>query len=759
MDCLSAVLLILGLVIAVAFVAGQAKGSSRPAPAVPSRRTPSAHYSIRIDPLSLTEPEEDVDVASFWKKPGEAVTVWGHELTAGMLYVGPATPRERWGQPLEASFLDTSLAIDRHRPDTEGVNLHYWPTYHGLPPASRAAYVAWLAGGRKDPDTAIGYVFLFFYGIERRLVAERPGPDERDALLAEVERLLTIYGEQRSFCGYATGLLEIVRWRTGSVPDEPPCDVEDLDSGYRQPPLSLKIALGRTVKAGEPIAPDLALAWVANGPFRFRTAARRCAKEFGELFRIRYREVYPKGGLKLRPNKTKLEAHYHPASPSLRRFSLTQRHPDDLPDVAALTAPVAKLQSLVDDVTQELDTYSRYVGRTEDADSPAALALLPPELAGVRESAESLELFRWLDGHLQGVGRRPVPTADLLARWPTRTEGKMTKREAEAFAGFCASRGIGIEPDVRWGGPALHRTETAVLFGLPEAARDDEPSDAYASAALMLRLAAAVSAADGDVSAAEEAHLERHLEEGLELTPHERLRLQAHLAWLLADPPGLAGVKKAVEPLDPVTRHGIGQFLIAVAGADGHVDADELKILQKVYGLLGLDKDAVFSDVHGLMSGDGPAAVTAVTAAPTRPGVPRPAGEEPQGFRLDLDKVRRKRQETLEVGGLLHEIFADDAEPEPPPAAVPPPEDEGERVAGLDGPHSRLLLRLAEKPVWPRSEIEHLCAELDLLPDGALEMINEAAFEACGDPLLEGDEVVEVDPEILEEMLAEAGAT
>jgi hypothetical protein len=39
------------------------------------------------------------------------------------------------------------------------------------------------------------------------------------------------------------------------------------------------------------------------------------------------------------------------------------------------------------------------------------------------------------------------------------------------------------------------------------------------------------------------------------------------------------------------------------------------------------------------------------------------------------------------------------------------------------------------------------------MPDGALEVINEAAFERCGVPLLEGDETIEVDGQILEEML------
>lgn len=50
--------------------------------------------------------------------------------------------------------------------------------------------------------------------------------------------------------------------------------------------------------------------------------------------------------------------------------------------------------------------------------------------------------------------------------------------------------------------------------------------------------------------------------------------------------------------------------------------------------------------------------------------------------------------------------------------------------------------------------MERLAGELGLLPDGALEVINEAAFDRCGAPLLEGDEIIEIDPQILENLTA-----
>ena len=41
---------------------------------------------------------------------------------------------------------------------------------------------------------------------------------------------------------------------------------------------------------------------------------------------------------------------------------------------------------------------------------------------------------------------------------------------------------------------------------------------------------------------------------------------------------------------------------------------------------------------------------------------------------------------------------------------------------------------------WSRADFEAACDALGLLPDGAAEMLNEAAFTVAGEPLLDGDD-------------------
>ncbi|MFX9995561.1 TerB N-terminal domain-containing protein, partial [Acinetobacter baumannii] len=80
-------------------------------------------------------------------------------------------------------------------------SMSYWPSYTDMSPAARRAFLDWMQDGRRNPAYGIGHVFMFFYGLEHRLFVDRG--DDAVLLVREVERLLTIYGSNNSFRGYA----------------------------------------------------------------------------------------------------------------------------------------------------------------------------------------------------------------------------------------------------------------------------------------------------------------------------------------------------------------------------------------------------------------------------------------------------------------------------------------------------------------------------------------------------------------------------
>lgn len=740
-------------------MSGTKQGAARPQPPpAPRRPAPPGGGTARHLPPQRTgsdgAPSKKAVAESerCWVPMGTPVQVAGYTLPGGV-YVGRSLPALTYGT--DPALIVDKAKVDRNRPDAAGNSMSYWPSYSDVSPQARAAYLTWLAAGR-PAGAYIGYVFLWFYGVERRVFIDAPASPnaaaEVPALVAEVERLLELYRDNGSFRSYATDFLAAARLISGAADTDaivPPRQRSGWDL-----PIDVKLVLGDLIADGKPIPAEWALAWVVCHPeVRLRTPASRCVDEFAELFIARYRARHG-DGIVVRPNKTRLRLEYRPASASFGgSISLSV---GDLPDVSRLSAPVTKkLVPIAEQAVDDLDAYSRHLGRGGTADDLNALALLPPELSSSQPAARTF--LDGIDGRLGGRDQAVVPSGELVAAWPSAATDKLSKKEASALARLLASSGLGVEPDVRFGGANLSRVEQAVLFRLPEGT-DDDITDRFTAATVLLHVAAAVATADGTVTEDEERLLEAHLEEALHLGHAERIRLRAHLAWLLAEHPSLAGLKKRLEVLGEPQRHQLGRFLIGVAGADGHVDRDELKVLAKLYPMLGLDADDVYTDVHALTSGSvGSGPVQVLPAEPdTSHAIPAPPAEQPAGtVTLAPDKVAAIMAETAAVAATLGAVFDDpDTPPEPEePEPADEPDSDMATIAGLDEVHSTLLVRLAERPMWSRAEFNELAAALGLMPAGAIETVNEASFSACDEPILEGDDPIEINSYAVEELL------
>lgn len=101
----------------------------------------------------------------------------------------------------EPSAIDTSLPIAHDSGMWSVVDLSYYPAYAQLNPEQRAVYLNWLRDIR-DP-VPIGYVFLFYYGLERYLFTDKYN-DAVGAILA-----LRMNHENNSFKRYSGDALAL----------------------------------------------------------------------------------------------------------------------------------------------------------------------------------------------------------------------------------------------------------------------------------------------------------------------------------------------------------------------------------------------------------------------------------------------------------------------------------------------------------------------------------------------------------------------
>ena len=353
----------------------------------------------------------------------------------GLVYAGSGLAAEKGGMP-EPALIDPGLPVDHRAPDYAGTKMGYWPSYSSIPPDCRAAYLHWLLDGRRAPGAHIGYVFLYFYGLERRLLVDSQRSPaaraEHPALVREVERLLRIYGANGSFSGYAGNLLRFLSLSGGprrylSAP--PPARQEAWEL-----PFEVRLGLGQLAADARPVPAAWALAWVRMHPAAWlRTPATRCPDEFDELFTRRYREHFG-DGMMLDRGGPLLQAAYRPASPGIisRDLPAGQR----IPDVGNAEAPLGKLRELASAVCTELDAYSRYLGRHPGAAGTAARPRPAPartRTAGQRRHASAGELgpvepgtrgprdstrSRPAGALVSGIGRERVPESRCGAACP-----------------------------------------------------------------------------------------------------------------------------------------------------------------------------------------------------------------------------------------------------------------------------------------------------------------------------------------------------
>ena len=625
----------------------------------------------------------------------------------------------------------------------------YWPSYAEISTLARRSYLEWLAGGKCDPSADVGFVFLYFYGLERRAIVDAlKDPEAKKdwpSIATELRRLLAIYGDKSgSFRGYAGSLLNLVQisGHSGQLYKEP---VPDFPKSYELP-LYLKLALGQCAVDGVRVPAHLALAWVRLSPDTYlRTPAVRCADEFERLFCQRYMQALGEG-LALPRNKTKLRLVYNPASAGFRGLGEVSLTAEGVPDVTVLTAPYKKLLPIVEAATKELDSFSRFVGRNPDARaSLEALLQLPATLwpATAQATVERLK-------SRMGTGMLTLSLNELMEALDSRTAP--TNEKIRSLVRTLETVNVGMEPDVLGGGKIPKGEDTLVLFHVPPGEAPSRSTPAYQAAVLTLQLSAAVASADGEFGAAEIGHLRRHIDSWTHLTPGHHRRLLAHLRLMMKAPVALSTLKKKLEPLEQGAREAIAAFLATVAQVDGTVTPAEVKALEKVYKILGVDSKKVFSHVHAVAADDAKLQPDVQTTASSKPP------QAPGGFTLDAARIAALQRDSDKVSALLSNIFREEeGEATPDFQDSRPPEDDTlvpQGLLGLDEAHTAFARLLLTRKSWTRTELLDAAADLELMLDGALEQLNEAAFEKFDAAFTEGDDPVDINHEVLEQIAA-----
>lgn len=646
------------------------------------------------------------------------------------------------GEPVQDPDVQTGPAVDPALPirlvDAEtadharrerirqGINPF---SYANLSPEERGVYVRWLAGGRVDLLPFPELYWLYLAGIEGRLLKETtevkytPNSDTVQLLgvadyldLAEIDELLEL-------------LVSV-----GSQITDPKCR-----SAYRGLWKAVSTSLGRLRVSDKPIPADcrpfapmrpafgLRLAEMAhdNKPLDAETAALYASwygKEYFSKHDLHEVSDYCDLWLQLwkarYKNPVTLRAWTHRTGYRYRLATdphLTVELRVDKTNLVQHDSAVGThIKYSAMQIFEALKPYAHEMLRG-DPHGEAHLRL-PPELL----DPQTFAAFETLHGEVLASGG-VLLTAKSMARrlgLPLNHVMWLLPRTASTLNHFR----LEVLADPASGGVVLNPDDPFVLH--PSASEPD-----VADLRLYRILAGAAwlngqpTPRQSECLTAGFAAINEYIYEGS--TPKTNWKAQAIL-WRVTEvkrsaiAPGMRWVERIVESQSDNTlmtilkKHALGIVL-----ADGS-SPDAIRAAEKLYKSMGLAQEDLYRDL---------------------------AGGQTEVGELDLGKVEKLQHESRQAASMLQDVFTETDE-EPHEEKASPDDTDAVAAAvinGLDEAHCQLLAELLSQPEWPRATLEAICSRHGLLLDGAIERLNEDAWERFGQPLIEGDDPLAID--------------
>ena len=663
---------------------------------------PSFTFSISHGPDYSNEKFE-------WHQKNENVVVKGIEISGGMIYTSPSTSSL-------PSVISKSLHISKNvAPPYD--SLGYWPSYSRITPEQRYTYLKWLADGRKD-NIDIGYVFIFFYGLEYRYLVEISNNKKLESeipdIIKEVERLLSIYQHSNSFNGYAGRFLEFVKM-SSKLYKNTKIDYFEAFKNSSYPytmPFSASVEIGTLIANKQPIPAEMALLWLKYSfMWNSRTAARRCRREFFDMFVKAYNDIY-EDGLRVPLKPGKLELSYHPASHDIpyedRKIVF-----DNVADLEKHSAILRKIANLANHISNELDLYSRFIGKNENGCKQEANLYLP---IGLRNERFSKQIATIKQKH---ADKNRILFSDLLSE--LNLKPNVSAKSISFIKDLLQDNGLMIvtskQKDIK---PEDMISVIAVDKGANFECKDLEILDITVQT---IGFVYAVSSkdkkstidADKFVTTLRTGKSEQNYLKNLMIeATHSDYKLSHIRAMLKNITDGEQFIKNIV--------HGLGTII--------PITPNVIKELEKIGKIVGMEAKEFHSALH---------------QAQNKSTVAKGKKD------LDFDKINKLKKESTEISSKLDkEVFSDD-KPAKPVKKTSAKKDK--TSLGLNAKQEAFFKDIRKKAEWTMKDISAKAKKHDLMLEGALEAINEKVYDLTNNTPIEIDgDLVYIDTEILKDI-------
>ncbi len=667
-----------------------------------------------------------------WAGSGSPIRAgaWPSRMTVNRALIYERVNVPSAGRCLEPSAIDPRLSLRGSAANEKPLPAR--PQYPDISGPQRKAYLTWLAENSLTPAQDPGFLQLYLYGIERRVLVDEEDESEIfDQLVHLLENGAGIPNKFRRDA--ATILWFLVAREPQQLRLNQLKSLSDATETWTEESISQ--ALSWFAFHQEPLPRWMARHVAPLLPQAKKSVTVRRVPELTEqLFELYFTEEWG-DKFHLKVAKRELKATIAPRNPSLpTSYECKCQHP------LGLASQFKPLTTLWNRVMDELRRASTLVGPNSRFElTPESWLSLPPALRSRIEHPSASALRQKLAEKATPSGDTVLTVSELTTLLGGRV-GRLTVPRSQELCDILEKLGSSVEPDARLTGRSYRNEQSTVLFPLPQGPAPD--ASRMNAAANLFHLGWSIAQADGKADPEEIRLLTDHIEKSIQLGESECRRLSALGTLISRGENSLKFVAQLKETLPPASIHSVGKLLVAMAAWDGVITSEEMKALERAFRSLGLTRKDLETLVSSLLpheaSDEEPVEAAPKPAPPSRSKPKEPKDPPaPKPFTLDRSAIADIMDESMEVGNLISAALGKQEDEDDP--TVSPPEN----VAGF-------YRELIEKTAWERTEADDLARRHGKMLAGVLEVINDWAYDALGAPLLheEEDEII-VDTELL----------
>lgn len=653
----------------------------------------------------------------------------------------------------EASCIQLNLPIGNPVDELKG-SLGYWPKYLSINPDQRATYLDWLSKGRSQEISDIGYVFLFFYGLEYRALIEK---EDIPVIIKEVNDLLKKFPDSGSLNTYLTSFLAYVAaQQISNITDE---NFSQFFSNLSNLTYDqVLVLLAWYIKQNKPITWEIAYSLAKMTPETPKSVIiKKLPREFKQLFETKFKLNYP-NGMEIEPSVRNYKFEYRPASPSLLPYYQNYLKNKRIESVE-ISNPLGKksqfknIFSIWTETIEELKPASRKVSNETQNLSAKAYEALP---ASLKQDIDHPEKTKWnqvITEYNTEENGIIIPIYALATLINMEKRDRLTPTQSKLLFSIAQDVGYIIIPDPRITGKPFLWDELITVYPLPD--KKNSTSELYPSIAFILELGMSIALADKTISQEEMEHLDRFIFGSFKLSPLDIECLKQYQQILIQTPPSLERLgTRLKEHLTDNNKLIVAEYLRDMAMADGILHSNEYKALNKIYKSMGLKKDNIqVLFPSELTSYPSEQPIQIIQSSSTRIGevIKVPTSVEPT-FILNRDLIEKKISDSNLIKEIISEmnekeiaeiseniveplIVSDKTISSKPNPLVIQEKSSKESLIGLHSKYAVFLKEILLKNEFSKPQLQKISQNYGFMLGGAIEDINTWSEEKYGDIL------------------------